>query len=68
MIWKRLGALQEKIKVSRLMIDNWGSTVMVSRGIRRNLSELPGFLNIEQNIITGITYCIEGQACEIRLY
>lgn len=48
------------------MVENWGSTVMVSRGHLHELDKLPGFIAIEAGEIKGIvTYAVTGNSCEI---
>ncbi|WIY60150.1 GNAT family N-acetyltransferase [Bacillus arachidis] len=52
--------------IALFMRENWGSTLMVSRGRAHQLDQLPGFIAIEDNRIIGIiTYEIRGNDCEI---
>lgn len=52
--------------ITSLLIDQWGSTKIVSRGIIHDASALPGFTAIVDNKPIGlITYNIEGIECEI---
>lgn len=53
-------------EIGQFMQENWGSTVMVSRGHIHQLDRLPGFLAVENNEIIGIiTYYIIDKNCEI---
>lgn len=46
--------------------ENWGSSVMVSRGKKHRLDQSPGFVALENGIIIGlITYNIEEREFEI---
>ncbi|WP_243524219.1 GNAT family N-acetyltransferase [Bacillus pseudomycoides] len=52
--------------IALFMRENWGSTLMVSRGRTHQLDQLPGFIAIENNRIIGIiTYEIKENNCEI---
>ncbi|MDM5156296.1 GNAT family N-acetyltransferase [Bacillus sp. DX1.1] len=52
--------------ISHFMCENWGSTLMVSRGQAHHLEQLPGFVAIVNNRIIGIiTYKIKNNYCEI---
>ncbi|WP_026677496.1 GNAT family N-acetyltransferase [Fictibacillus gelatini] len=56
----------QKEEIKNLMIKNWGSTKMVSRGIIHDLSQLPGYVAAERDEIQGIiTYHIYQDECEI---
>ncbi|MDM5189814.1 GNAT family N-acetyltransferase [Bacillus sp. DX4.1] len=52
--------------IGQFMCENWGSSLMVSRGQVHQLDQLPGFVAIENNRIIGIiTYQIKEKHCEI---
>lgn len=56
----------DKQMVTRLVMESWGSAIVVSRGRTRDAASLPGFIAFAENDIAGlITYCIEGSECEI---
>ncbi|MFJ8527742.1 GNAT family N-acetyltransferase [Bacillus sp. NPDC094106] len=56
--------MRETIRL--FMCENWGSTLMVSRGRAHRLDELPGFVAVENNRIVGIiTFELTGSICEI---
>lgn len=56
--------MQEEIE--RFMVENWGSTMMVSRGHLHELNKLPGFIAVEDGEIKGIvTYTVTCKGCEI---
>ncbi|WP_369902747.1 GNAT family N-acetyltransferase [Bacillus manliponensis] len=56
--------MEEKVK--EFMVENWGSTVMVSRGHLHELHKLPGFIALENGQIKGIvTYAVAGDSCEM---
>lgn len=60
--------IEEKDKewITNLLIDQWGSTNIVSRGKLHDASALPGFIVTVDNKPVGlITYNIEGDECEI---
>lgn len=53
-------------EIERFMVENWGSTVMVSRGHLHKLDKLQGFIALESGEIKGIvTYTVTGKDCEI---
>ncbi|PFN29502.1 GNAT family N-acetyltransferase [Bacillus cereus] len=63
-IQKITPAMKETIRI--FMCENWGSSLMVSRGKRHQLEELSGFVAMLKNRIIGIiTYEIIGNKCEI---
>ncbi|KNF08635.1 acetyltransferase [Gottschalkia purinilytica] len=46
--------------------ENWGSSIMVSRGKVHDISKLPGFIAYKNDKIIGlITYNIENKECEV---
>lgn len=48
------------------IIQNWGSSIIVSRGKAYNINELSGFVAVkDDNVIGIITYRIEDNQCEI---
>ncbi|MBO1578995.1 GNAT family N-acetyltransferase [Bacillus sp. XF8] len=52
--------------IALFMRENWGSTLMVSRGRAHHLDQLPGFVATEDNRIVGIiTYEMKENNCEI---
>jgi GNAT superfamily N-acetyltransferase len=52
--------------VNKLLSNNWGSTIMVTRGKVHNLEQLPGFIAMEDGEIKGlITYEMRENECEI---
>lgn len=58
--------INDKKQVSQLISENWGSTVIISRGIVHDVSSLPGFIAESDGRIAGlITYNINGNECEI---
>ena len=57
-------AMKETIRM--FMCENWGSSLMVSRGKEHQLEELPGFVALSDDRIIGIiTYEVTGNICEI---
>jgi GNAT superfamily N-acetyltransferase len=49
-----------------LIAEHWGSTTIYSKGKLHSAEELPGFTAMAGGELKGlITYCIEGDACEI---
>ncbi|HEK9102454.1 GNAT family N-acetyltransferase [Bacillus pfraonensis] len=58
--------VEMKETIELFMRENWGSTLMVSRGRAHLLDQLPGFVATEDNRIAGIiTYEIKENNCEI---
>ncbi|PFJ17034.1 GNAT family N-acetyltransferase [Bacillus cereus] len=52
--------------IQDFMCENWGSSMMVSRGRVHQLEELPGFVVFKNDRIVGIiTYEVIGNMCEI---
>jgi ribosomal protein S18 acetylase RimI-like enzyme len=52
--------------VTGLLVEQWGSTKMVTRGKIYDADQMPGFAAIQANKPVGlITYRIEGSECEI---
>ncbi|MGE7895054.1 GNAT family N-acetyltransferase [Bacillus cereus] len=63
-IQKITPAMKETIRM--FMCENWGSSLMVSRGKEHQLEELPGFVALSDDRIIGIiTYEVTGNICEI---
>jgi ribosomal protein S18 acetylase RimI-like enzyme len=56
----------DRTQISRLLTENWGSCLIVSRGIVHDASALPGFIAEADGKLAGlITYNIENSECEI---
>ena len=52
--------------MARFLIEHWASTRVVSRGRVHQADCLPGFVAESNGQIVGlVTYCIEGEACEV---
>ena len=52
--------------IKKVLLENWGSEVMVSRGKRHKVSEGQGFIAVlEQKPVGVLTYEIENGSCEI---
>jgi GNAT superfamily N-acetyltransferase len=52
--------------VARLLEERWGSTRIVTRGRIHHAETLPGFVAAQEDKRIGLlTYCIEGEECEI---
>ncbi len=52
--------------VNQILLDEWGSNEMVSRGVIHQVDKLPGFVALVDSQPNGlITYNIEGEQCEI---
>ncbi|WP_436864075.1 GNAT family N-acetyltransferase [Bacillus fungorum] len=63
-IQKITPAMKETIRM--FMYENWGSSLMVSRGKGHKLEELPGFIALSEDRVIGIiTYEVIGKTCEI---
>lgn len=57
---------QNREKVLELVQNRWGSDFIVSKGKKHFISDLDGFIVLENEEIKGlITYSIEGTECEI---
>lgn len=57
---------EDKPWVSRLLRENWGSTIMVTRGKIHRADDLPGFIAVYNDEPAGLlTYDIDGNECEI---
>lgn len=51
---------------ARLLLEQWGSTIMVTRGKAHNLAALPGFVALIDDEPTGLaTYRIAAGECEL---
>ncbi|MBX7218731.1 MAG: GNAT family N-acetyltransferase [Blastocatellia bacterium] len=53
--------------ISRLLIENWGSTTIVSRGNQIDAAKLPGFVaeDAERNVFGFITLRVDWKGCEV---
>lgn len=52
--------------VNRFLVEHWLSTKIVSRGSVHSADQLPGFIASQDTRRVGlVTYCIEGDQCEI---
>ena len=57
---------KDRLPVSRLIAESWGSILSVSKGKIHDTSRLPGFVCRVENKIAGVlTYNIEQAECEI---
>jgi len=57
---------ENRNKVKELIIQNWGSPIIISRGRKHEVEELSGFLLHHNGDVIGlITYCISDNSCEI---
>ncbi len=55
-----------KIWINRILIDRWGSTTIVTRGVLHAANELSGFVAVEENVPVGLlTYRFEAGTCEV---
>ncbi|WP_377864516.1 GNAT family N-acetyltransferase [Bacillus sp. R86525] len=55
-----------KETIRGFMCENWGSSMMVSRGRAHQLEQLPGFIALENDRIVGIITCeVLKNMCEI---
>ncbi|GAE90167.1 hypothetical protein [Acetivibrio straminisolvens] len=53
-------------EVVKLAIENWSSSIIVSKGKVHSFEDLPGFIALENCRIIGIiTYSITDDSCEI---
>ncbi|WP_033166068.1 GNAT family N-acetyltransferase [Clostridium sp. KNHs205] len=52
--------------VTAAIIENWGSSIIVTRGMIYNTEELDGYAAMENDSLIGIiTYFIQGLECEV---
>jgi GNAT superfamily N-acetyltransferase len=52
--------------VERLMVERWGDSIVVGRGVVWKPAELPGFAAFDGERCVGlVTYELDGEACEI---
>jgi ribosomal protein S18 acetylase RimI-like enzyme len=59
-------AEQQRGWMEELLVEQWGSRLMVSRGRLFDVSVLPGFVAVDESGPVGLaTYRIEGDACEL---
>ena len=53
-------------RVASLLASSWGSTIVVSRGVRHDASRLPAFLAERDGKVVGLlTYAVDGDAMEV---
>jgi GNAT superfamily N-acetyltransferase len=51
---------------NRLLVQRWGSTNVVSRGVLHQADRLPGFVALLEGSLVGlVTYHVSGEECEI---
>jgi ribosomal protein S18 acetylase RimI-like enzyme len=56
----------DESRITQFLIDRWGSSQLVSRGILHDGAKLPGFMAIHKNQLAGlVTYNIQNFQCEI---
>lgn len=56
----------DKDKIIKIIEKEWGSRIIVSKGKKYNINDLPGFIAKFDNKIVGIiTYYINNKKCEI---
>jgi ribosomal protein S18 acetylase RimI-like enzyme len=56
----------DKETVTQLITEDWGSSIIVSKGKVHDVSSLPGFVAESDEKIAGlITYNVQGNECEI---
>jgi ribosomal protein S18 acetylase RimI-like enzyme len=56
----------DESRITQFLIDRWGSTQLVSRGVHHDGTKLPGFMAIYKNQLAGlITYHLQNGQCEI---
>jgi len=56
----------DKAWVSQLIREHWGSEIVVVHQVVYTPAELPGFIAIQRDQRMGlVTYCIQGNECEI---
>jgi GNAT superfamily N-acetyltransferase len=52
--------------LAQFVSEQWGAPFMISRGVRHELLQLPGFIAEDQGEPVGVvTYHSEGQGCEV---
>jgi len=52
--------------IDNLIKENWGSSIMISKGQVHHIDSLPGYVMLENNKIIGlVTYNIKNNECEI---
>ncbi len=57
---------EQKALIKAFITDNWGSHIVVTKGQVHNVTDLPGFISIQDGQIIGlITYNIFKKECEI---
>jgi N-acetylglutamate synthase-like GNAT family acetyltransferase len=56
----------DKPWIDQTLIDRWGSTKIVTRGVLHAANELPGFIAAAENKLVGLlTYRLTDKACEV---
>jgi ribosomal protein S18 acetylase RimI-like enzyme len=56
----------DKTWIEHTLIDRWGSTKVVTRGILYAANELPGFIAAVENRLVGLlTYRLDDTSCEV---
>jgi ribosomal protein S18 acetylase RimI-like enzyme len=56
----------DESRITEFLVDRWGSTQLISRGLLHDGAKLPGFLAIYNNQLAGlITYNLQNDQCEI---
>jgi GNAT superfamily N-acetyltransferase len=56
----------DKTWIDRTLIERWGSTKIVTRGVLHTANELPGFIAaVETGPVGLLTYHLEDDACEV---
>jgi GNAT superfamily N-acetyltransferase len=56
----------DKAWIDHTLIDRWGSTKIISRGVSHAANKLPGFVaGVENKLVGLLTYRLENEACEV---
>lgn len=56
----------DRVWLAQFASEHWGAPFVISRGVRYELSQLPGFIAEDQGEYAGVvTYHCEGHACEV---
>lgn len=56
----------DKTQIDRTLIDRWGSTKVVTRGVLHDAHELPGFIaEVEKSLVGLLTYRLDDTSCEV---
>lgn len=57
---------ENRARANALLMQRWGTTIIISRGVMHDLAEKPGFVaRLEPECVGMITYHIAGTNCEI---